>query len=107
MTNAERAALVEAAASSIRNMLDDTDYADMEHPIVAHLRSLAAELRAEPDHASLLAQIGDVLNQELRENGPADVQQVNSITDDMRPLIRLLVDNLRRKYVPDASEERS
>mgnify|MGYP001591707484 CR=1 FL=1 len=58
-------------------------------PILAALRD-ATQLEWEGRAASL----ADVLNQELRENGPLGVYQVGT-HDDMREGIRVLVDYVR------------
>lgn len=44
------------------------------------------------------ASLGDVINQELRENGPVDVCQA-ALLDDLRPYVKHLVDLLKKRTV--------
>jgi len=72
-------------------------------PRVSALKSRVSELAALQSRLQAaetkMAGLADCINQELRENGPADVLQVE-LDDDFRGAIRLLVDLVRSRATP-------
>jgi len=75
---------------------------------VVHLREEVARLTRERDEAEgSLAGLADCINQELRENGPVEVEQVPSVKADMRPFVRKLVDYVREQKERAAAREQA